>query len=144
MYFILFSDLGLKNFLPPKCEIVNSFLPPKLNTNQSPSEARRTPLACNFLRRALGRTLRYLTFGKPTVFPFLPSRGNQSFPDPLPVRFLPITVAHIHLLCALGRNRTCTTSFGGRCCIHSTTRASSFANKRGAQLCEEFHPNVTR
>ena len=32
-------------------------------------------------------TLRYLTLGKPTVFPFLPPRGNKCFPDPLLVRF---------------------------------------------------------
>ena len=30
----------------------------------------------------------YLTPGKPTVFPVLPPRENESFPDPFPVRFL--------------------------------------------------------
>ena len=42
-----------------------------------------------FLSCALGWTLRYLTPGKPTVFPILPPRENKCFPDPFPVRFQP-------------------------------------------------------
>ena len=39
------------------------------------------------IRGAGTETLRYLTPGKPSVFPILPPRGNRCFPDPLPVRF---------------------------------------------------------
>lgn len=45
-------------------------------------------------------TLRYLTSGKPTVFPNLPPRENKCFPDPFPVRFLSEIKTHYIRLCS--------------------------------------------